>query len=212
MSGNRVVLPMFPLSSVLFPAMPLTLRIFEERYLKLLGDLMSADEPQFGVVLESSALPPTDNGNRSEIGTIAAVTEIGTTGDFLGLESRGAQRFRVIEWLPDDPYPVADVEMLPDFEWDDALTVERDRVEAEVRVLLAMASTFGDLTFGSDVDISDDPIEASWQMAGVLPVGELDRLDVLMSDSPAELLARTAAIVEAGMSTLTDMLDTRDLD
>lgn len=206
------IIPMFPLNTVLLPGMPLPLRIFEERYLKLLGDLMSAEEPQFGVVLESSALPPTDNGHRSAIGTIAAVSEIGTTGEFLGLESRGAQRFRVIEWLPDDPYPVAEVELLPDFEWHENLSAERERVEADVRVLLAMASTFGDLTFGPDVEISDDPLEASWQLAGVLPVGELDRLDVLMSDSPAELLARTAAIVEAGMATLTDMLDTRDLD
>lgn len=206
------VIPMFPLNTVLLPGMPLPLRIFEERYLKLLGDLMSADEPQFGVVLESGALPPTDNGHRSTLGTIASVSEIGTTGEFLGLESRGTQRFRVIEWLPDDPYPVADVELLPEFEWDDDLSAERDRVEADVRVLLTMASTFGDLTFGPDVEISDDPIEASWQLAGVLPVGELDRLDVLMSDTPAELLARTAAIVEAGMATLTDMLDTRDLD
>lgn len=206
------VIPMFPLNTVLLPAMPLPLRIFEERYLKLLGDLMSTDQPQFGVVLETSALPPTDNGHRSSIGTIAAVSEIGTTGEFLGLESRGAQRFRVIEWLPDDPYPVADVEFLPDFEWDDGLDTARERLETDVRVLLTMASSFGDLTFGPDVKISDDPLEAIWQLAGVLPVGELDRLDVLNSDSAGELIIRTSAIVEAGMATLTEMLDTRDLD
>jgi Lon protease-like protein len=34
------IMPMFPLGSVLMPAMPLNLRIFEERYLKLLGDLL----------------------------------------------------------------------------------------------------------------------------------------------------------------------------
>ena len=43
-------MPMFPLGSLLMPAMPLNLRIFEERYLKLLGDLMGADKPEFGVV------------------------------------------------------------------------------------------------------------------------------------------------------------------
>ena len=35
-------MPMFPLGSLLFPSMPLTLRIFEERYLKLLGDFFLA--------------------------------------------------------------------------------------------------------------------------------------------------------------------------
>ena len=45
------VMPMFPLGTVLLPAMPLSLRIFEERYLKLLGDLVTSENPEFGVVL-----------------------------------------------------------------------------------------------------------------------------------------------------------------
>ena len=45
------VIPMFPLGSVLFPAMPLALRVFEERYLKMMGALLDAEEPIFGVVL-----------------------------------------------------------------------------------------------------------------------------------------------------------------
>jgi molybdate transport system permease protein len=45
------VMPMFPLGSVLMPAMPLPLRIFEPRYLKLLGDLLGSENPEFGVVL-----------------------------------------------------------------------------------------------------------------------------------------------------------------
>ena len=45
------VMPMFPLSNVLMPAMPLSLRIFEERYLKLTGDLILQENPEFGVVL-----------------------------------------------------------------------------------------------------------------------------------------------------------------
>jgi Lon protease-like protein len=39
------VMPMFPLTTVLLPAMPLPLRIFEERYLKLLGDLLGQETP-----------------------------------------------------------------------------------------------------------------------------------------------------------------------
>ena len=42
---------MFPLSSVLMPYMPLPLRIFESRYLVMLGRLLDDDDPQFGVVL-----------------------------------------------------------------------------------------------------------------------------------------------------------------
>ena len=45
------VMPMFPLGLVLMPHLPLDLRIFEERYLKLLGDLLGDENPEFGVVL-----------------------------------------------------------------------------------------------------------------------------------------------------------------
>lgn len=45
------MIPMFPLGSVLFPHMPLPLRLFEPRYLKMLGDLLEQPDPEFGVVL-----------------------------------------------------------------------------------------------------------------------------------------------------------------
>ena len=42
---------MFPLGTVLFPHTPLALRIFEQRYLMMLGRVLDDDEPSFGVVL-----------------------------------------------------------------------------------------------------------------------------------------------------------------
>lgn len=51
MCGDVTVLPMFPLGSVLLPHMPLGLRLFEPRYLQMLGELLEEREPQFGVVL-----------------------------------------------------------------------------------------------------------------------------------------------------------------
>ena len=36
---------MFPLGTVLFPHTPLALRIFEERYLVMLGRLLDEDDP-----------------------------------------------------------------------------------------------------------------------------------------------------------------------
>lgn len=48
------------------------------------------------------------------LGTIPSVTEIGTTEELYGLQSVGAQRFRVNNWLPDNPYPLADVDLIKD--------------------------------------------------------------------------------------------------
>jgi len=41
------VMPMFPLGSVLFPYMPLRLRVFEERYLIMLAELLRNEDARF---------------------------------------------------------------------------------------------------------------------------------------------------------------------
>ena len=43
-------LPLFPLNTVLFPGMPLTLHIFEDRYKLMIGKCIQERQP-FGVVL-----------------------------------------------------------------------------------------------------------------------------------------------------------------
>jgi uncharacterized protein len=206
------VIPMFPLGSVLLPAMPLPLRIFEQRYLKLLGDLMASDKPEFGVVLIERGKEVGGGEKRMSIGTIASVTEIGTTQEFLGLESYGSQRFRVNAWLPDDPYPLADIDLLPDLIWDDSLLPAKAHLETKVRQLLAFVSEFGNLQFGADIEFSEDPMEACWQMAGVLPVGPLDQIDLLSSQSADELISRTYEIVKTANETLTAMINQQSND
>ena len=205
-------MPMFPLGSVLLPAMPLPLRIFEPRYLKLLGDLVASEKPEFGVVLIERGKEIGGGEKRMSIGTIASVTEIGTTQEFLGLESYGSQRFRVNAWLPDDPYPLADIDLLPDLIWDDSLLPAKVHLETKVRQLLAFVSEFGNLQFGADIEFSEDPMEACWQLAGVLPVGPLDQIDLLSSQSADELISRTYEIVKTANETLTAMINQQSTD
>ena len=197
---------MFPLGSVLMPAMPLPLRIFEPRYLKLLGDLMGSENPEFGVVLIERGDEVGGGEKRMTLGTIASVINIGTTQEFYGLESFGTQRFRVTSWLPDDPYPLAVIELIPDLVWDDTLLDSKNQLETKVRQLLAFASEFTNLQFGASTELSDDPMEACWQLAGILPIGELDQMDLLSSASAEELISRTFEIVTTADQTLRDIM------
>ena len=203
-------MPMFPLGSVLLPAMPLPLRIFEPRYLKLLGDLMGSENPEFGVVLIERGTEVGGGDQRMQIGTIASVINIGTTEEFYGLESVGTQRFKVTSWLPDDPYPVAVIEFIPDLIWDDDLSEAKNQLEVRVRQLLAFASEFTNLQFGATTELSDDPMDACWQLAGILPIGELDQLDLLSSESAEELIARTNEIVSTADETLRSIMEQQD--
>ena len=100
-------------------------------------------------------------------------------------------------WLPDDPYPMADIDFIPDLVWNDSLMPTRVHLENKVRKMLALASEFGDLQYGPDTELSDDPMDACWQLAGVLPVGAMDQQDLLQSQSADELIARTYEVVVA---------------
>lgn len=195
------------------PAMPLSLRIFEERYLKLLGDLVGQENPEFGVVLIERGQEIGGGEKRLGIGTLASVTDIGTLDEFYGIESIGTQRFRVNAWLPDDPYPIADIDFIPDLVWDDSLTMAKNQLETKVRNLLSFASEFGDLQYGSDTEFSEDPMQACWQLAGVLPVGPLDHLDLLQSLSAADLVLETQALVstlDQALKAMIEQLGTKD--
>jgi hypothetical protein len=76
--------------------------------------------------------------------------------------------------------------------------------------LLAFASEFGDLQFGADVEFGEDPMDACWQLAGVLPVGPLDQLDLLQSQSAEELISRTNELVNQGNKSLEQMMTVLD--
>jgi Lon protease-like protein len=156
---------------------------------------MLDENPEFGVVLIERGPEVGGGEKRLGIGTLASVADIGTVDQFYGLESIGTQRFRVNAWLPDDPYPLADIDFIPDLIWDDSLMPARVHLETKVRNLLAFASEFGDLQYGPDTALSDNPMDACWQLAGVLPVGGLDQVDLLQSQSASELISRTYDLV-----------------
>jgi hypothetical protein len=62
------------------------------------------------------------------------------------------------------------------------------------------------LQFGADTALSDDPMESCWQLAGILPVGPLDQVDLLESQSAEDLIARTYDLALAAEETLKAMM------
>jgi hypothetical protein len=53
-------------------------------------------------------------------------------------------------------------------------------------------------------------MEACWQLAGILPIGEMDRFDLLSSQSAEELIAQTYEIVTTADDTLRAMMASDD--
>lgn len=92
-------LPLFPLGTVLFPGGVLPLRIFEVRYLDMVGKCRKAEAP-FGVVSLTSGSevrkPGADAESFAAIGTLAMIREFESPQrGLLQIECVGTQRFRV---------------------------------------------------------------------------------------------------------------------
>jgi len=195
---------MFPLGSVLFPHMPLALRVFEERYIVMLSQILVDDPAEFGVVLIERGQEVGGGEQRFSFGTIAQILQIEAADDYLALVAQGDRRVEVVEWLPDEPFPSAEVRELDELEWDDDLQPLRDRAEHEVRRALALASEFADMPWAASVEISDDPVEAAWQLAAISPLGPLDQVTLLRSTSMEQLLLLVVKLTTAAAETLGD--------
>ncbi|TFC00053.1 MULTISPECIES: LON peptidase substrate-binding domain-containing protein [Cryobacterium] len=190
-------LPMFPLGAVLFPHMPLHLRVFEQRYLVMMARVLDAETAVFGVVLIERGQEVGGGEHRFGIGTVARITQIEAPEGFVGVVAHGERRIEVLEWLDDDPYPQASVRELPELEWDDELFPLRERAERVVRRALALASEFTEQPWAPDVELSGDPAVAAWQLAAIAPVGPLDQIELLRSESMEALLTRLVEVTDA---------------
>ncbi len=105
--------PLFPLRTVLYPGGPLPLRIFEARYIDMIGACMKNDE-RFGVLLIKDG-SETGTSTTYEIGTLARIADWYQGSDgLLGITAIGEQRFRLISSeCRDDGLNVGDIEILP---------------------------------------------------------------------------------------------------
>lgn len=182
------VLPMFPLGSALLPHMPTMLRVFEDRYLVMLSRILQEEPSEFGIVLIERGQEVGGGEKRFSTATVAQISQLDTDEGHVLLVAEGQRRIEVVEWLEDDPYPRAEVRDLPELEWDDELQPLRDRAEILVRRLVARASEFVDQPWSADVEVAAEPVAAAWQLAGIAPLAELDRVRLLQSATTEELL------------------------
>src|SRR3954470_22385328 len=100
-----VVMPMFPLGTVLFPHALLPLRVFEPRY-RLMTERVLRGDREFGVVLIERGSEVGGGDVRFGVGTVARIVRSQPLPDGgYALATVGIRRLRVVSWLADDPYP-----------------------------------------------------------------------------------------------------------
>jgi len=190
------VLPMFPLGTVLVPSAVLPLHVFEPRYRQLVADCL-AGVPEIGVVLIERGSEVGGGEVRTDVGTIARIVGARELpeGRWL-LTTIGTRRIRVRAWLPDDPYPLADVDEWPDPPPGPEHAELLATATGLLRRTLALAAEAGIETAPATVEVADDPVLATHQVVALAPVGPLDRHRLLCAPGPDDRLRLLATMLE----------------
>lgn len=184
-------LPLFPLNTVLFPGGPLPLRIFEPRYVDMVGRCLRAGTG-FGVVLLAEGQEAGEAIEFAALGTEAQIVDFDRLEDgLLGLTCIGQQRIRVLDaWRQPDGLNVGLVE---DVTGDASLAVPEDyRHLAELvrRLLPELGEIYAHVERRFD--------DAGWvgcRLAEMLPLELADKQALLEADDVRERLALLAAAI-----------------
>jgi len=162
---TTLTLPLFPLSTVLFPGGPLLLRVFEPRYLSMVSRCMR-EEHGFGVVLieEGSEVGSADFVTT---GTLAEIVDWHQGSDgLLGLAVEGRERFRVISHeQQDDGLYIGKIEML-EREPSETLAEEHASLRDLLKGLLEEAGT----PYDRVPKFFDDASWVGYRLAEILPL------------------------------------------
>lgn len=182
-------LAMFPLGSVLLPGGALPLHVFEPRYRQMMRTCLDGDR-EFGVVLIERGSEVGGGDVRTGVGTVARIVEAREAADGRwAVLAVGVRRIRVVRWLPDDPYPRAEVEG-----WDDPppgadFGGRLAAVLSSLRAVVALKGEVGDPVAAVPSALADDPLLAAYQACWLAPVTTLDKQHLLEADTPDARLA-----------------------
>lgn len=179
-----VVLPLFPLNTVLFPGGPLRLRIFEPRYLDMVSHCMR-ESSSFGVALITEGREAGGTARTTGMGTTARIIDFERLDDgLLGITARGEQKFSIVDVkTQSDGLNVADVQLLPD---EPAMEIPEDLgILAE---LLKQAFVQVGAAYGNETPLYENASWVGMRLAEILPLPMQEKQQCLEMDNAVERL------------------------
>lgn len=194
-------LPLFPLSTVLYPGLPIPLHVFEERYREMFGRILDGDR-RFGVVAIVHGHEVGGSAVYHPVGCVAEVRDVRRYPDGrLDVVARGERRFRIDGVAQAAPYIVAKVATLGESTGRSAT----ERIVPVTQLFNRYVTTLLEIA-GEDeieqVDLPDDPVAASYLVAAGLQVDLPDKQNLLAIPSAAERLSTEAALLRRELSLL----------
>ena len=195
-------LPLFPLSIVLFPGVPLPLHIFEPPYRQMLEDIQAGDS-LFGLCYFDASSSAREMPPVGSIGCVARVTDSQAFPDGRSnILTVGLIRYRIEEYVErGDPYLVVRVSYFEDETEDNEALRERSREVAETFTRIARAVRIINDERTNLPNIADtEPERLSFLVAAAMEV-EIDvKQDLLELRSTSARLRRLRDILARAVS------------
>ena len=204
------IIPLFPLNTVLFPGMPLTLHIFEDRYKLMIGECVRQRAP-FGVVLIREgveALGPVAEPH--PIGCTAEIVQVQEVGDGrLNILAIGQERFRILSLNHDKPYLQGVVETFPLDESAPETDSASGRLRPWVIKYLSLLSTAGELEFDPG-QLPEEPESLAFLAATLLQIPNGQKQDLLAKSGAKALLTEMRSLYRQELPLLRHMLEEKE--
>jgi Lon protease-like protein len=194
-AGHQTI-PLFPLSVVLFPGGPLKLRIFEARYVDMVGRCMREALP-FGVALLTEGREAGGPALTAAVGTAARIVDFERLKDgLLGITALGERSFQIVaRHLQADGLNLATVDWLP-AEAVAAVPVESTHLSKLLRYALPQLQPLYDLGTAQYED-------AGWvsaRLVEILPLPLVEKQRCLEMSEPLLRLRHLSSLVTVEMT------------
>jgi uncharacterized protein len=180
-------IPLFPLNTVLFPGGPLTLRIFEQRYLDLVRDCTRSGTG-FGVCLILRGREAGEHAVPAAVGTLARIVDFYTLPDgLLGISAEGGRRFHVSSSrVRDNGLAHGEVRFWPD---EPEISVPPE-CGLLVTILERLLEQLGGLHAKAARACFDDASWVGFRLAELLPLENTERQHLLQMTDPLQRMGQ----------------------
>lgn len=189
-------LPLFPLSTVLFPYSQARLHVFEDRYRELVRDCLDADRP-FGIVLIRSGTEVGGPADPYLVGTSVRILKVHTFDDGrMDIQVYGERRFRIRRLDESRPYLVGHVE--PVAEIDLSASPRADALEMRLRedFQLWVKQTLARREYDVKVKFPDDMVALSFAIANALPLTNIEKQRLLELTDTLERMSELIPLLD----------------
>ncbi len=183
-------LPLFPLSSVVMPGGLMPLRIFEPRYIDMVGNCFKTDTG-FGVCLIKEGGEIGEPSVPYPVGTLARIVDFDQGADgLLQITAKGDQEFRVLTHAANDAkLIIAEVELL-----DERPPTPMSKQAEDLASKLDLILSYIDTETRFEEKELDNPDWVCFRLLELLPLEPKAKYEILQMPSNAERLKSLSAL------------------